>query len=232
VSSNGESIEMVSQASANAEARAPLTKERVLRAAVDLADRGGIEALSMRKLGQELGVDAMALYRHVRNKDDILDGVVDAILGEIQAPLSDGDWKSALRQQVMAARQVMLRHPWAPRVIEDQTTVSPMMLGYIESVLAKLADGGFSIEMAHHAIHVMGSRILGFNQDLFEDSADSAPKPEDAAIVAGMMAERFPRITELAQSVSHDGVLGACDDDVEFEFGLELILDGLERRRA
>jgi len=227
----GETIEMVSQARAKAEPRAPLTKERVLRAAVDLADRGGIEALSMRKLGQELGVDAMALYRHVRNKDDILDGVVDAILDEIQAPPSDSDWKAALRRQVMVARQVMLRHPWAPRVIEDQTTVSPTMLAYIESVLAKLAAGGFSIEMAHHAIHVMGSRILGFNQDLFEDSADSAPKPEDAAIVAGMMAERFPRITELAQSVSHDGVLGACDDDVEFAFGLDLILDGLDRRR-
>jgi AcrR family transcriptional regulator len=186
----------------------------------------------MRKLGQELGVDAMALYRHVRNKDDILDGVVDAILDDIEAVPSDGDWKVALRQQVMAARQVMQRHPWAPRVIEDQTTVSPTMLAYIESVLAKLAVGGFSVEMAHHAIHVLGSRIVGFSQDLFEDAAASGPGPQDDAILAGMMADRFPRITDLAQSVSHDGVLGACDDDVEFEFGLDLILDGLERRRG
>jgi AcrR family transcriptional regulator len=222
---------MVSQARAKAERRAPLTKERVLRAAVDLADRGGIEALSMRKLGQELGVDAMALYRHVRNKEDILDGLVDAILDEIEAVPSDGDWKKTLRQQVMNARRVMQRHPWAPRVIEDQTNVSPTMLAYIESVLAKLAAGGFSIETAHHAIHVMGSRILGFTQDLFEDAAASGPGPQDDAILAGMMADRFPRITDLAQSVSHDGVLGACDDDVEFEFGLDLILDGLDRRR-
>ncbi len=224
---------MVSQAGAKAEPRAPLTKERVLHAAVDLADRGGIEALSMRKLGQELGVDAMALYRHVRNKEDVLDGLVDAILAEIEAvPVpSDGAWKTALRQQVMNARQVMQRHPWAPRVIEDQTNVSPTMLAYIESVLAKLHAGGFSIEMAHHAIHVMGSRILGFSQDLFEDAAASGPGPQDDAILAGMMADRFPRITDLARSVSHDGVLGACDDDVEFEFGLDLILDGLDRRR-
>jgi AcrR family transcriptional regulator len=219
---------MVSQASA--EPRTPLTKERVLQAAVDLADRGGIEGLSMRKLGQELGVDAMALYRHVRNKDDILDGVVDSILGEIELPDPGEDWKAALRQQVMAARQVMLRHPWAPRVIEERTTVSPTMLAYIESVLAKLARGGFSVDMAHHAIHVMGSRILGFNQDLFEDSADPPPDPETAETLARAMAERFPRIGELAQQVSHDGALGPCDDDVEFEFGLDLILDGLARR--
>jgi AcrR family transcriptional regulator len=203
----------------------------VLRAAVDLADRQGIDSLSMRRLGQELGVDAMALYRHVRNKDEILDGIADVIVGEISLPDSIGDWKGALRAQVMAARQVMLRHPWAPRVIEERPTVSPTMLGYIESVLAKLSDGGFSIDMAHHAIHVLGSRVLGFNQDLFEDSADAPLPPEAAAAVARAMAA-YPHVTELAKSVSHDGLLGACDDDFEFAFGLDLILDGLERRRT
>jgi AcrR family transcriptional regulator len=220
------------QVDVSTDRRAPLTKESVLRAAVGLADRGGIDSLSMRKLGQELGVDAMALYRHVRNKDEILDGIADVIVEEIALPDSNGDWKNALRQQVMAARQVMLHHPWAPRVIEERRTVSPVMLGYIESVLAKLADGGFSIDMAHHAIHVMGSRILGFNQDLFEDSADSPPPPDAAAALAETMAARFPRITDLAASVSHDGALGPCDDEFEFAFGLDLILDGLERRRA
>ena len=219
----------MSEANASTDRRAPLTKERVLRAAVALADRDGIDGLSMRKLGQELGVDAMALYRHVRNKDDILDGIADATVSEIELPATNGDWKAALRRQVMAARQVMLRHPWAPKVIEERTTVSPTMLGYIESVLAKLADGGFSIDMAHHAIHVLGSRILGFNQDLFEDSADSPPPPEAAAAAAALAA--YPRMTDLARSVSHDGALGPCDDDFEFAFGLDLILDGLERRR-
>ena len=221
---------MVDKLETSTDRRPPLTKERVLRAAVDLADREGIDSLSMRRLGQELGVDAMALYRHVRTKDEILDGIVEAIVGEISLPDSTGGWKAALRAQVMAARQVMLRHPWSPKVIEERPTVSPTMLGYIESVLAKLADGNFSIDVAHHAIHVLGSRILGFNQDLFEDSADPPPSPEAAAAVARALAA-YPHVTELAQSVSHDGVLGACDDDFEFAFGLDLILDGLERRR-
>jgi AcrR family transcriptional regulator len=213
------------------ETRTPLTRDRVLRTAMDLADRGGIEALSMRKLGQELGVDAMALYRHVRNKDDLLDGIVEVIVAEIERPTTTEDWKPALREQSMAARRVMLRHPWARRVLEERPKGGPVFLAYIESALATMRDGGFSIELAHHTLHVLGSRIFGFNQDLFEDKAQAVPSPED---VAGLMRARagYPRVIEMAQSVSHDGVLGACDDDVEFAFGLDLILDGLERNRA
>lgn len=215
-----------------AQRREPLTKERVLRAAVDLADRGGIDALSMRKLGQQLGVDAMALYRHVRNKDDILDGAIDAVVAEIELPHPGEDWKAALRQQIMAARAVMLRHPWAPRVLEERATAGPAVLGYIDSVLAILRGGGFSIELAHHALHVLGSRILGFNQDLFEDSTDSTPMDEAAMARAREMYARYPNVTELAMAATHDGALGACDDEFEFEFGLDLVLDGLDRRRG
>lgn len=211
--------------------RTPLTRERVLRAAVDLADRGGFDSLSMRKLGQELGVDAMALYRHVRDKDDLLDGLAEVIVGGIQAPERTGDWKASLRAQVMAARDVMLRHPWARRVLEERGTGGPASLGYIESVLAILRAGGFSLDLAHHALHVLDSRIFGFNQDLFDDSSRAEPSPNEAAAAIRALAG-FPHIVELAQSVSHDGVLGRCDDDVEFAFGLDLILDGLERRRA
>jgi AcrR family transcriptional regulator len=211
--------------------RSPLSRERVLMAAVHLADRAGIDALSMRKLGQELGVDAMALYRHVRNKDDILDGIVEVVVGEIGLPTSGDDWKAALRARVMAARRVMLRHPWAPRVLEERTTMGPAVLGYTESVMAILLDGGFSIGMAHHALHVLGSRILGFTQDLFEDTDEGRPEPEAAASLARALAEKYPRLAELAVAVSHDGRLGPCDDDFEFEFGLDLILDGLDQRR-
>jgi AcrR family transcriptional regulator len=219
------------EARAETEARTPLSRERVLRATVELADRGGIEALSMRKLGQELGVDAMALYRHVRGKDDLLDGVVEMLVGEIDRPHRTENWKGSLRAQAMAARAVMLRHPWARGVLEERGTTGPATLGYIESVLATLLDGGFSIDLAHHALHVLGSRIFGFNQDLFEESAPADPSPEAAAAAARAMAG-YPRIVELAQSVSHEGVLGRCDDDFEFAFGLDLILDGLERFRA
>ena len=220
----------MNQEAATAERRIPLTRERVLRTAVDLADRGGIAALSMRKLGQELGVDAMALYRHFRNKDDLLDGLVEMIVAEIDRPASTADWKSALREQAMAARGVMLRHPWARRVLEERPKGGPAFLAYVESVLGTLLDGGFSMEVAHHTLHVLGSRIFGFNQDVFEDSGPD-PSPEEAAAAAQSLAG-YPRVAELARSVSHDGVLGRCDDDVEFAFGLDLILGGLERARA
>jgi AcrR family transcriptional regulator len=203
----------------------------VLRAAIRLADRDGIEALSMRKLGQELRVDAMALYRHVQSKDDMLDGVVEVIVGEIERPQPGEDWKGALRQQAMAARRVMLRHPWARQVLEERGTSGPAALAHIEAVLATILGAGFSIEIAHHALHVLDSRIFGFNQALFEDSGPADPSPEVAAAMARALAG-YPRISELAQSVSHEGVLGRCDDDVEFAFGLDLILDGLERLRA
>jgi len=216
-----------------ADGRAPLSRDRVLHVAVELADRSGLEALSMRKLGRELGVEAMALYRHVRHKDDLLDGVVEAIVGEIEPSQPGDDWKQALRTQILGARAVMLRHPWARRVLEERGVGGPATLGYIESVLAILRAGGFSVDLAHHALHILGSRILGFNQDLFEDSTPdpaTAPPPGDDPIRSGRMATVYPRITELATQVSHDGVLGACDDDFEFSFGLDLILDGLERQ--
>ena len=222
---------MVIEAGTSAERRVPLTRGRVLQAAVDLADRGGIDALSMRKLGQELDVEAMALYRHVRNKDDILDGIVEAIVGEIDDPGPGDDWKSTLRRKVVSARQVMLRHPWAPRVLEERPSLGPTVLAYVDSVLGILLDGGFPLDLAHHALHVMSSRILGFNQDLFDDGGESDPTPEAAAILARSMADRYPHLTKLALAASHDGGLGRCDDDVEFYFGLDLIIDGLERLR-
>ena len=224
---------MVTRAGAkSAEGRTPLSRDRVLTVAVAVADRDGIEGLSMRRLGQELGVDAMALYRHVQSKDDLLDGILEMVVGEIDRTRSDGTWKHALREQVIAARRVMLRHPWARRVLEERGTAGVAIIGYVESILAILLDGGYTLDLAHHTLHVMGSRIFGFSQDLFDDSGRSDPSPEAAANLAQVMAERYPRVTALAGSVSHEGVLGRCDDDFEFAFGLDLILDGLERRLA
>jgi AcrR family transcriptional regulator len=223
---------MSTDAKAQADRRTPLNRERVLQAATDLADRDGLDALSMRRLGPELGVEAMALYRHVRDKDDLLDGLIDALVGQIETVRPDRDWKAALRKQAMTARRTLTRHPWARRVLEDRGTAGPATLDYIESVLAILHEGGFSVDLAHHALHVLGARILGFNQDIFEDSAPPDPSPPTDPIRAGLLVDRYPRVTELATSVSHDGVLGACDDDVEFAFGLDLVLEGLERRLA
>ena len=168
---------MASRTEPRAEPRTPLSKERVLRAAVDLADKGGIESLSMRKLAQELGVEAMSLYNHVRNKDDILDGVVDVVVGEIQIPPETSEWKTSLRQTMLSARDALLRHPWAPRVIESRKNPSPATFQYFESVIGILRKGGFSVDLTHHALHVLGSRVLGFEQELFKDSDELASGP-------------------------------------------------------
>jgi AcrR family transcriptional regulator len=222
---------MVTRPAGSTQPRVPLTKERVLQAAIDLADRDGIEALSMRRLAHELGVEAMSLYNHVRNKEDLLDGVADAVVGAIEVSTADANWKSAMRERVIRARTVMLRHPWAPDVIKARVSPGPATLAYMEAALAILREASFSVDLAHHSMHVLGSRILGFNQDLFDDSSEQGPSPESAALLVRQMAEAFPYIAELSVAISHDGGLGGCDDDVEFAFGLDLILDGLERLR-
>jgi AcrR family transcriptional regulator len=206
--------------------RAPLSKQQVLEAAVTLADRDGIDALSMRRLAQELGVEAMSLYTHVRNKDDLLDGIVEVVVGQVPIDPGGADWKASLRRTVLSARGVLLRHPWAPRVIATRTAPGPAMLRYFDSVIGILRGGGASIALTHHALHLLGSRVLGFTQDLFDDSEDISP--EAAAILAGP----YPHVAEMAVAVSHNGGLGGCDDDVEFEFSLDVILDGLERLRS
>jgi AcrR family transcriptional regulator len=209
--------------------RSPLTRERVLKAAVRLADREGIEAVSMRRLGSELGIEAMSLYTHVRDKDDLLDGMLELVISEI--PIHHGtDWKDSLRATVLGARSVVLRHPWAPRVIETRNDPGPSGLRYYDSVMGILREGGFSLEMTHHAIHLFGSRLLGFTQDLFDDSPDVSPEAMRA--MAAAVADSHPYVAEMALGATHDGALGGCDDDIEFAFGLDLILDGLERLRA
>jgi AcrR family transcriptional regulator len=209
----------------------PLSRERILETAVAVADRDGIDALSMRKLAMQLGVDPMSLYNHVRDKDDLLDGMVDAVIGEIEPSIGDSDWRSSLRGTILGARGTLLRHPWAPRLIESRRDASPAAMRYYDAVLGILRRGGFSIEISHHALHVLGSRALGFSQDLFVDSGQEAPPPDVAAMAARQLAQTYPNLGEMAMAVSHAGGLGPCDDDTEFTFALDLILDGLARLR-
>lgn len=209
-------------------ARAPsrLSREGIVTAAVELADRDGLDGLSMRRLAQHLGVDAMSIYYHVHDKKALLGAMADAVAAEIPDAPGGGSWAERLRALIMGARQVMLRHPWAVRIFTDRTTPTPAVLLHIERVLAVMRAGGCSVDLGHHAIHLFGSRILGFSQDLFDDSpsaGEQAPPPE--------WAETMPHIVELATAVTHDGALSGCDDEAEFAFGLDLLLDGLERRR-
>jgi AcrR family transcriptional regulator len=210
--------------------RVPLSRERILRTAVALADQLGVESASMRKISQELGVVPMALYKHVGNKDELLAGMVDVVVGEIDPPVPEADWKTAVRERILSARRSLLRHPWASRVMESRTQPTPTVLEYMDSMIEMFRRGGFSIDLIHHAMHAMGSRLLGFTQELFNDNTDVDPEAEAEMFEA--MAHAYPNIYELFLTVTHDdrSVVGAgCDDQFEFEFALDLLLDGLER---
>jgi AcrR family transcriptional regulator len=210
-----------------AERRETLTRQRVLEGAVDLADREGIEAVSMRRLGQELGIEAMSLYTHVRSKDDLLDGMVEVVMGQVSPVTGEDGWKADLRAAILNARAVLLRHPWTTDVIETRTAPGPTMLRQYDTVMGILRGGGFSLELTHHALHLLGSRLLGFTRELFDDSPN--PDPEVAAMIARQLGPTHPHVAEMALAATHEGGLGGCDTDVEFVFALEVILDGLER---
>ncbi|GAA2792802.1 TetR/AcrR family transcriptional regulator C-terminal domain-containing protein [Kitasatospora sp. CM 4170] len=238
--------------------RTPLSRERVLRAAVALADgsgagggaggsggaggdgavggSAGVEALSMRKLAQELGVVPMALYKHVANKEELLAGMVDAVVGEIDPPAPGADWKDVVRQRVLSARRVLRHHPWAPRVIESLPAPTPAMLDHLDSVIGTFRSGGLSADLTHHAMHALGGRVLGFSQELFDASppggTPAGQTAPEAAAQAAELAARYPYIAEIAASAVHtDGsvISGGCDDQFEFEFALDLLLDGIDR---
>jgi AcrR family transcriptional regulator len=210
--------------------REPLSRERVLRAAVALADEAGLEAISMRKLAQALGVVPMALYKHVANKDELLAGLVDAVLGEVEPAGGGPEWAANVRRRILSARGVMLKHPWARRVMESQSAPTPVVLAYMDSTIGMFLAGGLSVDLVHHVMHALGSRIFGFTQELYGASpASSGDLPPEAA---AQMAAAYPGILAVATSRRHDAgsVVGTgCDDQFEFEFGIDLMLAGVER---
>ena len=210
--------------------RIPLTRERVLHAAVALADASGSETLSMRKLGEALGVEAMSLYNHVANKEDLLDGMIDVVFAEIDLPTGWADWRAAMRQRAISARRVLSRHGWAIGLMESRSSPGRATLRHHDAVIGCLRDAGFSIELAAHAFSVLDSYIYGF---ALQERSLPFPTPEQTAglaqdILASFPADRYPHLAELtARHVLQPGY----DYGDEFEFGLELILDGLERIR-
>ncbi|HEY7754719.1 MAG TPA: TetR family transcriptional regulator, partial [Actinomycetota bacterium] len=170
---------MSSKAEVEVRPREPLSRDRILRAAVALADAGGVESISMRRIAQELDVVPMALYKHVAGKDELLDGMIDVVVGEIDPPIEGADWKATMRERILSARRALLRHPWASRVLESRGEPTPTVVAYFDSMMGVFLAGGFSVDLMHHAMHVMGSRILGFSQELFDDTS-SMPEEEAA----------------------------------------------------
>jgi AcrR family transcriptional regulator len=213
--------------------RRPLTRERVLRAAIARADQGGFEALTMRKLANELGVEAMSLYNHVASKDDLLDGMVDLVFGEIEPPSTDVDWKTAMRKRALSTREALGRHRWAIGLMEGRSNHGPANLSLHNAVLGCLRAAGFSMEMTVHAYSVQDAYIYGFalqERDMSPESAD-----DFAAVAQRQMHEYravladYPHLVEVVGgSVAEAGY----DYATEFVFGLDLILDALDRLRG
>jgi AcrR family transcriptional regulator len=210
--------------------RVPLSRERVLRAALVLADTGGIESLTMRKIGQELQVEAMSLYNHIANKDDIIDGIVDLVFSEIVLPLERVDWKTAMRQRAISARDVLLRHPWATSLMQSRTKPGPATLRHRDAVIGSLRKAGFTIDMAAHAFSVLDGYIYGFAlQQInlpYHTTEEKAVFAE--SLFQQLSADKYPHLAEM---ISEHGMKPGYDYADEFESGLDLILDGLERLR-
>src|SRR5215475_11103999 len=208
--------------------RVPLSHDQVLRAAVTLADESGIGALSMRKLGQALGVEAMSLYNHVAGKGDLLDGMVDVVFSEIGLPAGDAGWKTAMRQRAISAREALARHRWAIGLMESRRSPGQATLQHHDAVLGCLRAGGFSVEKAAHAYSVLDSYIYGFA--LQEASLPFGTGEETAQVtreIAGQIpAGEYPHLMEMATGLVLQPGYSYGD---EFEIGLDLILDALDR---
>ena len=219
---------MAAQTELSPEPRVRLSRQRVLHAAIDLADKHGVASLTMRKLGQQLDVEAMSLYNHVANKEDLLDGMVDVVFDEIGLPPSGMDWKAAMRRRGVAARAVLARHPWAIGLMESRSRPGAATLRHHDAVLGCLRQAGFSIALAAHAYSVVDSYVYGF---ALQQASLPFDAPEEVVDVAEAMLRRFPvdAYPYLAEFIAQHAMKPGYDYADEFEFGLDLILDGLER---
>lgn len=208
--------------------REPLTRERVLAEAVRFADEQGVETLSMRKLAERLGVQAMSLYHHVANKDQILDGMVDQVFAEIELPSAGGGWMNAMRRRAVSARDALRRHPWAVGLLDSRAHPGPATLEHHDAVLGCLRSAGFSVPLAAHAFSVLDSYIYGFV--LQEQSLPFQSEPELETVAEGIFASlpegAYPHLVELA---TEHALKPGYDYGDEFGWGLELVLDGLDR---
>jgi AcrR family transcriptional regulator len=214
-----------------AEARRPWTRAQLVRAAIDMADKGGIESLSMRKLSQHLGGAPMSLYNHVSNKDDLLDSMIDALFSEIELPTGKHEWKATMRQRAISIHTVMTRHPWAIGLMESRRTPGPATLRHHDAVIGCLRDAGFSIQMAAHAFATLDSYIYGF---ALQERSLAFGTPEETSDLAKAFLLQFPtkEYPHLAELTIEHVLQPGYDYGDEYEFGLDLILDGLEIKRA
>jgi AcrR family transcriptional regulator len=206
-------------------AREPLSRERVLAAALELADGSGVEAVTMRRLGNELGFEAMSLYRHVASKDDLLDGLLDVVLAEWQLPDGNGDWGEAVRTSARSVHDALRRHPWAARLLMTPGHIRPARLRYMECLLQTLRDAGFDADTTYHVYHLLDGHIFGFS--LWEIAYTNVDVEAAARFMATVPWEELPQLAEHRDQHLSDGPHREVS---AFEVGLDLILAGLEER--
>jgi AcrR family transcriptional regulator len=208
--------------------RIPLSRQRVLLAAVAFADDNGIESLSMRKLAEAVGVEAMSLYNHVANKTDLLDGMIDVVFSEIELPSGEDSWKTAMRQRAVSVRTVLSRHRWAIGLMESRTTPGPATLRHHDAVIGCLRKAGFSLELTAHAYAALDSYIYGF---ALQERGLPFDTPEETTALAQVIAAQFPadEYPHLAEFTFEHVLQPGYDYGDEYDFGLDLILDSLEK---
>ncbi len=206
--------------------RVPLSRERIIDAAVEVADREGLGAVTMRRLGQQLGVEAMSLYKHVADKNDVLAGIADRVASEFELPSRDVDWRMAIRASSIAAYAVLSRHPWAGPLLESDFDPGPARLAFLDAVVGVLHEAGFSLQDVGHAFGALDSHLYGFTMQVaswpfgVDEYAEVATE-----LAAGLDPERYPNLIAMATMVGQEGGV-----PLEFTFGLDLLLDGLARR--
>ncbi|TAJ99013.1 MAG: TetR/AcrR family transcriptional regulator [Chloroflexota bacterium] len=210
--------------------RRRLSRERVLDTAIDRADQGGLDALTMRSLAEELKVAPMALYNHVANKDDLIDAMVDVVFGEIGVPSGGGDWKTAMRRRAIAVRDALLRHRWAIGLMESRRRPGPANLRHHDAVIGRLRAAGFSVEMAAHAYSLLDSYIYGFALTTMTLSFETSAEVADAArnMLQPYPVNEYPNLVEF---ITEHALKPGYDYGDEFEYGLDVILDGIEGAR-
>jgi AcrR family transcriptional regulator len=208
--------------------RETVSRGRVVAAAIARADADGLDSLNMRGLSQELGVVPMALYKHVANKEDLLDGMIELVVGEIEPTPQTGDWKQDVRTRILAARRSLGRHSWSRAVLESRSAMTPAMLAYLNALTGLFLDGGLTADLTHHVMHALGNRMWGFSQELFAATPSSDPS---FASQRDALPMHFPHLAAIARAAAHpDGAAMSgpgCDDQAEFEFALDLLLDGV-----
>ncbi|PPF44804.1 TetR family transcriptional regulator [Pseudoclavibacter sp. AY1F1] len=227
--------------SAEGSRRAPLDRHQILIAATELAAQDGLERLSMRSLAANLGVVPMALYKHVDNKEDLVDGMVDAVVANYPHPAAGLHWRDSVRERIISARAEVLARPWLRSAIESRVTRSEVVLRHMDAAAGDFLSAGVSADLTHYAMHALGNRLWGIHSEAFEPAAEPAAEPpaavergpesdpQQAAEMMRLMAQHYPNVTAIAMDAAKRNPAGACEPEGEFEFGVDLLLDAFVR---